>query len=194
MGNYLALVNKNNRFLKEMVEGFEFVEITDNYGDPSFVEQRTYNAFLALQEKMKEKGINVSINSAGRTVEFQKKAFLDLEREFGTAYAHEHTALPNFSEHHTGLAIDVKLEREKPSLLSKLKIGNREDKAKMYACLHKELSNFGFILRYTKEKQEITGFPPERWHIRFVGKNNAKEIEESGLCLEEFLQDKDKVA
>lgn len=192
MGDYLALVNRDHAFKKEMVEGFEFVDLVDNYGDPSFVETRAYSGFLALKDCMKEKGIKVSINSAGRTREYQEKAFLDLEKENGTEYAKAHTAEPGFSEHHTGLAIDVKLERVKPTFFTKLGIGAKEDKAKMYAELHKELSNYGFIQRYTEDKKDITGFPPERWHIRFVGKSNAKEIEANKLSLEEFLKQKEK--
>lgn len=192
MGDYLALINKQNRYSSEMVEGFKFIDVLANDNVETQVEARTFNAFLALQERMKELGIKVSINSARRTPEDQRRVFLELEQEFGTDYAQAHTALPYFSEHHTGLAIDVRLEREKPSILTKLRIGTREDKAKMYATFHNELADFGFIERYTKEKQGITGYPAERWHIRFVGKEYAKQIKESGLCLEEFLKEKSK--
>lgn len=192
MGNYLALVNKQNRYSNEMVEGFKFIDVIANDNVETQVEARTYNAFNALCERMKEFGIKVSINSARRTPEDQTRVFLELEQEYGTEYAKAHTALPYYSEHHTGLAIDVRLERERPNILTKLRIGAKEDKAKMYAIFHNQLADFGFIERYTQEKQIITGYPAERWHIRFVGQEYARQIKQSGLCLEEFLKEKSK--
>ena len=188
MGDYLALVNKENKFNPQMVEGFKFNEIVDNYGDTGFVEQQAFEAFCALKQRVSELGVKMTINSAGRTIEDQKKAFLDLEKEYGTEYAKSHTAMPGFSEHHTGLAIDVKLEKENPNVFERFKAKIHNNKNKLYEILDSELTNFGFIKRYTADKSEITGFPPERWHIRFVGRSNALAIAKEGLCLEEYVE------
>ena len=69
-----------------------------------------------------------------------------------------------------------------------MKQPNKEEKDLMYANLHASLEQFGFILRYTKDKQETTGFKPERWHIRYVGLENAKAMNEKGMCLEEYVE------
>ena len=58
----------------------------------------------------------------------------------------------------------------------------------MYATLHSELEQFGFIVRFTEGKRHITGVRPEPWHLRYVGVENAKTINERGLCLEEYVE------
>ena len=58
---------------------------------------------------------------------------------------------------------------------------------KEYKWLMDHAHEYGFILRYTAEKQSITGIIPEPWHWRFVGVEHAKAIKDSGLCLEEYV-------
>lgn len=84
-------------------------------------------------------------------------------------------ARPGTSEHHTGMAIDFN------------SVSPNFENTKMYKWLDKNAQDYGFILRYTKDKQSITGVIHEPWHWRFVGINKAKEIKASGLCLEEYL-------
>ena len=85
-------------------------------------------------------------------------------------------AKPRTSEHHTGLAIDFN--------------GVRDDfyKTKEYDWLIKNASKYGFILRYPKDKIDITGVVYEPWHFRYVGKDFAKEIARTGLCYEEYIE------
>jgi len=85
-------------------------------------------------------------------------------------------ARPGTSEHHTGMAIDFN------------SVEDSFEYTDEYEWLSKNAQNYGFILRYTKEKQPKTGVIHESWHWRFVGINKAKEIKASGLCLEEFLE------
>ena len=79
-------------------------------------------------------------------------------------------AVPGTSEHQTGLAVDI--------------TGTK----KMYEWLEDNSWKYGFILRYPEDKIKITGIKYEPWHFRYVGKPLAKEIYDSGLCLEEYLQ------
>ena len=58
---------------------------------------------------------------------------------------------------------------------------------KAYKWLLKNAENYGFILRYPKEKEDITGVIYEPWHWRYVGKENAIEMNEKNMCLEEFV-------
>ena len=168
----------------------------------TFVEKETFLAFKQLSEFMQKKyGIALFLTSAGRTIQTQQKVLNDFIAEMGEEEALKTVALPGTSEHHTGLALDVKPEIAHstpvqavidklplPEKIAYLKQPTREQKAEMYALLHHNLAKFGFIQRYTKEKQDITGYKPEPWHIRFVGKEHAKAIAESGMCLEEYIQ------
>ena len=86
-------------------------------------------------------------------------------------------AEPGASEHHLGLAFDVNVPGT--SAFS----GTRQ-----CTWLHKNCWDYGFIIRYQKEKEAITGFSAEAWHIRYVGRNHALNIRDLNLCLEEYLE------
>ena len=81
------------------------------------------------------------------------------------------------SEHHLGLAFDLNVPGAKTF-----------SSTKQYKWLKEHCWDYGFIIRYTKEKQEITGFNPEAWHIRYVGKEHSQYMKEHDLCLEEYIQ------
>ena len=81
------------------------------------------------------------------------------------------------SEHHLGLAFDLNVPGAKTF-----------SSTKQYKWLKEHCWDYGFIMRYTKEKQEITGFNPEAWHIRYVGVPHALYMKEHDLCLEEYIQ------
>ena len=82
------------------------------------------------------------------------------------------------SEHHLGLAFDINVPG-----------ASTFSSTKQYKWLKEHCWDFGFILRYTKEKEKITGFEAEAWHIRYVGENHAQYMKEHDLCLEEYIQD-----
>lgn len=86
-------------------------------------------------------------------------------------------AEPGCSEHQLGLAIDINV----PGASSFA--GTKQCK-----WLHEHCWEFGFIVRYTADKKEITGFEAEAWHIRYVGTEHALRIRELGMCLEEYLE------
>ena len=83
---------------------------------------------------------------------------------------------PGTSEHHTGLAFDMTVPGQTFKFTEQCK------------WLHKHCWEYGFIVRYTDDKQDITGFLGEDWHIRYVGKEHSLNMRDSGLCLEEYLQ------
>ena len=86
-------------------------------------------------------------------------------------------AEPVCSEHHLGLAFDV--NKQGASTFAS---------TKQSAWLNEHCWEYGFIIRYQKEKEEITGFIAEPWHIRYVGVEHAMYMKEHGLCLEEYIQ------
>ena len=81
------------------------------------------------------------------------------------------------SEHHTGLAFDMTVPGTSAF------VGTKQ-----CTWLHANCWDYGFIIRYTDDKQDITGFMGEEWHIRYVGKEHSLNMKDSGLCLEEYLQ------
>ena len=86
-------------------------------------------------------------------------------------------AEPGTSEHHLGLAVDINVPNT-----SAFK-GTKQQK-----WLHAHCWEYGFIVRYTADKEKITGYAAEEWHIRYVGVEHAMKIKELGLCLEEYIE------
>ncbi|MBE5821569.1 MAG: D-alanyl-D-alanine carboxypeptidase family protein [Clostridiales bacterium] len=91
-------------------------------------------------------------------------------------------ALPGFSEHHTGLAIDIYSNQTR--LYDNISFENTY----AFRWLKNNSYRFGFILRYPKDKSNITNISFEPWHYRFVGYNAAKYMYDNNLCLEEFIE------
>lgn len=133
----------------------------------------------------KKDGITLTPYSTYRSYELQERNYNNLTNEYAVKYglskkdAAKKAATvilpPGTSEHNLGLAIDV------CNTLDSFANGVE------YAWLQKHAHEYGFILRYTAEKQPITGIVPEPWHWRYVGVEYAKKIKDSGLCLEEYL-------
>jgi len=108
------------------------------------------------------------VGSAYRTSAEQEQLF----KELGPSVA----AQPGYSEHQTGLAFDFSYSG----------LSDKETN-RMWNWLADNAYKYGFILRYPKGKEDITGFAYEPWHYRYVGKQAAKAIYEKGLVLEEYL-------
>ena len=85
-------------------------------------------------------------------------------------------ARPGTSEHHTGLAADFNMADDK------------FETTEMYRWMQQHAADYGFVMRYSGEKQEITGVIHESWHYRFVGINAAKEMNRLNMCLEEYVE------
>ena len=89
-------------------------------------------------------------------------------------------AVPGCSEHQMGLAVDI-VDASWPEL------DQSQEQTAVQQWLMAHCAEYGFILRYPVDKSEITGIGYEPWHYRYVGKRNAGNIMDSGLCLEEYL-------
>ena len=160
--NYLILVNKENKIPDDYEENTDLVDILDVDGEKTKLEKETLEKFYELQKDALNNGLEIVINSAFRSVKRQMELSKELEEENGIEYVLKYVATPGFSEHHTGLAVDVGLRQN-----GKVVIENEERTVKlhMYEKLHTLLANHGFILRYPKGKEEITGYRYEPWHI-----------------------------
>ncbi len=144
----------------------------------------------ALEKMLKaarEEGVTKWQVSAGfrsytlqeRTLESKISAYLrsnrDWSRKKARSAALRTVAEPGYSEHQTGLAIDINVP------------GTSFSGTKQCKWLHAHCWEYGFIVRYTAEKKAITGYDAESWHIRYVGVDHALRIRDLGLCLEEYL-------
>ena len=185
--DYLVLVNKTHPINTEFAKNLELVTVDTVYEDETTdVEKNTYSAYLELQAALKKQGIEIGIDSAYRSLEYQEKIMREFIEKYGEEYARNTVAIPGTSEHHTGFAIDIV-----PKVDGEWKCENEDMMAlpELFAIIHKELPKHGFILRFPKEKEEITGYSYEPWHIRYVGSvKTAQKITESSLSLEEYLK------
>lgn len=182
--NYLVVVNKSNMIEDSYYNNLELVECKDILGDTISVEKETYNAYIKLKEYLKNMNINIELDSAYRSIEEQQEIIDEYTEKYGIEYVNKFVAPIKTSEHHTGLALDIGLIIDNKKYIDSDELFNKED---IYLVIHKYLHKFGFILRYPKDKEDITGYNYEPWHIRYVGKEVASIIYNNNITLEEYI-------
>ena len=132
-------------------------------------------AFLKLIAQMKEEGYAISDNYSGfRSYATQAQLYQSYVNQEGQAAADRYSARPGYSEHQTGLAFDV-IGTD----------GQLVEDAGAAQWLLDHAPDYGFVVRYPRGKESITGYMHEEWHLRYIGKE-AKDIAASGLTLEEY--------
>lgn len=186
---YIRLINKDHPLGKDYIPP-DLTEISDTRKDRKAVQMREYaaKALDAMFVEMRAAGFtDVSVTSAYRSYDYQTQRFNDTMNNYmkrydrDTAYAKTaaEIALPGCSEHQSGLCADLhNLPAASQSFESK----------EAYKWLIAHCADFGFILRYPKDKEDVTEIIFEPWHYRFVGRYHAKRIMQSGLCLEEYCE------
>ncbi len=132
-------------------------------------------AWNAMVAAAKEDGITLRIISGYRSYRTQQTLYNNYVARNGQAEADTYSARPGHSEHQTGLAFDI----------NEISYAFGESAAGRWVAEH--AAEYGFIIRYPKEKQEITGYVYEPWHLRYLGTELATDVYESGLCLEEYF-------
>ena len=183
--NYLILVNTTHKMPEDYIDSVELVEMRGCDDEIFRVEKQAAEQFCRLQKASEQAGIEILLSSAYRSVGRQQEIKDEFLAEYGEDYVRRYVAVPGYSEHHTGLALDFVAR-----INGKWLIENEEiiDRAQELQPVYDLLPGFGFILRYLKGKEEITGYPAEPWHIRYVGDPAvAAEIMERGITLEEYL-------
>ncbi len=144
--------------------------LPENYGTE--IDSNAYTAFIKMKQ---ESGFDMQIVSGFRSFDTQKDVFESWCRIDGYEKASMYSAKPGHSEHQTGLAIDVtSIEAD---------YGDTAEGKWLAENCYK----YGFIIRYPKDKTDITGYIYEPWHIRYLGSSTAKLVYQSGLTLEEFF-------
>ena len=145
-----------------------------SYG-PGGLTDECESAFEEMQEAAAEEGLDLYVASGFRSYELQASLYQRYCDRDGKAAADTYSARPGHSEHQTGLAIDL-------NSISSDFAYTAEGQWVSEHCWE-----YGFILRYPADKVDITGYMYEPWHIRYLGRDTAKAVYESGLCLEEYL-------
>lgn len=179
----LLLVNPWN----ELPDGFS-VELTQLQNGHA-VDSRAYPDLQDMMDDMRAEGLSPLICSSYRTTEKQQTLYSNqvnayLAQGYPQQKAEEEAgkwvAVPNTSEHQTGLAVDI-------VDISYQILDEKQEDTAVQKWLMENSWKYGYILRYPNEKSEITGIYYEPWHYRYVGKDAAEEIYEQGICLEEYL-------
>lgn len=182
---YLMLVNRDY-ILPDDYTVKTAKTVIDVYGgyDRGYLDYRVAPHYIEMYNAALEDGLKLSPLSGYRSVARQKNNFENLIRDYmnkgyskaqATVLASEIILPPSTSEHNAGLAMDI--------LSLEVSFENSDE----FAWLQEHAADYGFILRYPKDKQKITKITYEPWHWRYVGVKAAKEMKASGECLEEYL-------
>ena len=183
--DYMALVNKTHALPDDWEDKLEIVHMTNSVGDDVEVEKKAYDAYLELKAELEKEGVYVDLDSARRSVAEQQRIMDDFTEKYGADYAAKTVAKPRYSEHHTGLALDLYL------IIDGKDVVENEDMIQypeIWSKIHAKLADYGFILRYLDGSEHITGYGYEPWHIRYLDNvDTAKEITSKGVTFEEYL-------
>ena len=177
--DYLLLVNRDNLLDKTYIPN-DLVDSKSIYRDNILIVKKVYEMFNIMKMDALKLKFDIDIMSGYRTYDYQDKIYNKLILEKGLNYAFRHIASPGASEHQTGLAIDICVYRDGKCYIEH-EITNFEE----IKWLHKNAHKYGFILRYPDNKEEVTGYNYEPWHLRYVG-NMASYIYYNNLTLEEY--------
>lgn len=166
-----------------MVDGITYVDgilvANKTYALPQSyapgVDDEAQAAFDEMAAAAAQDGISLFIASGYRSYDYQKGLYERYVARDGKAEADTYSARPGHSEHQTGLAFD----------LNKVDSSFAGTPEALWIAEH--CHEYGFILRYPQDKEAVTGYCYEPWHVRYLGVDTAAAVYESGLCLEEYL-------
>lgn len=142
---------------------------------PGGLTSETQQAFSELHNAMAAEGLSLWVASGYRSYDYQAGLYRKYVNRDGKAAADRYSARAGYSEHQTGLAFDVN------------QVDDSFANTPQAKWLAEHAWEYGFIIRYPKGKEGVTGYQYEPWHLRYLGKETAKAVQDSGLCLEEYL-------
>lgn len=184
----LLVVNEENPLPEDYNYGANTVQIAKKYlnGGNNRFDEGAYPYLVAMIEAAWRDNVKLYVWSPYRSYNDQQMVFENnvksvmkekgLNKTDAEKEVRKTVLYPGTSEHHTGLCADFNMADD------------RFSDTEMFTWLCNNAANYGFILRYPSDKEDITSVDYESWHWRFVGINRAKEINSLGLCLEEFCQ------
>ena len=171
------LVNKYN-YLKEdyIPDNLESINLDYARSGMQLVKEAK-DSYEAMAKEAKKENLTLVAMSSYRSYEYQEKLYNNYVKIDGVEKADTYSSRPGFSEHQTGLSVDIYDGK-----------GNYEefDKTKEFEWLQKNGYKYGFILRFPKGKEYLTGYDYESWHYRYVGTKIATYIHDNDLTFEEY--------
>lgn len=185
-----VLVNRNNLLSSKYVP-CNLVSLDDNkdnfhqYKNPCLKPMLRADILpdlFDMLEKAKKNGFCIIVDSGYRAYDYQLEILEQKIEEFGEEKAYQFAALPGSSEHQTGLCFDIAYLYNG---VYKYKVNENDEEIKW---LINNSYKYGFILRYPKGKEKVTGYPFEPWHYRYVGKKLAKILYDNNETLEEYYR------
>ena len=178
--------------------GWNLILVNDNYSIPNNyevkltelsngekVDSRIYPQLQQMFDDARATGLELFVREGYRTSQDQKDIMDERIQQYrdegysqseAKKLAEEYVAEPGTSEHELGIAVDINADTSKCSSDA------------VYTWLANNAYRYGFIKRYPEDKIEITGVNNEPWHYRYVGIDVAQEMQEKGLCLEEYIE------
>ena len=163
------LVNKFH-YLNEDYLPDDIVPISNWYAyEGHSTKKEVYDHYVSMWNDANEQGLVLLVNSSYRTFEEQQEQY-DMSND-------DYASRPGYSEHQTGLALDIVSDGIQ---------GNEFENTDEFKWLQENAHKYGFILRYPKDKEYITGYNYESWHYRYVGEELATKVKESGLTYDEY--------
>ena len=174
--NYL-LVNKFNYLDSNYIP--ENLELLNNSYAKSgiYLVKEAKDNIERLIDKAKNDGMNIRVISAYRSYSYQENLYNNYVKNDGVENADTYSARPGYSEHQTGLVVDVTRAFDD---------FNNFENTDEYNWMLENAHNYGFILRYPKDKEDITTYSFEAWHYRYVGVELAQKIKASNLTFDEY--------
>ena len=177
---YLTLVNNDNMFNSSFLYDIDIM----NYDHFFSLERETMFSFMMLRDYLLRNGIDMRLTNAFVSVSTQILLYRDALVKYSEKYVTDNYEEPLYTEHHTGLCFDFCIYDNGCFIYQ---IDDVKRKIILDAAFR-----LGFILRYPKGKENITGHRYEPNHLRYVGIKNADIINSNDLCLEEFINCKIK--
>ena len=173
-----TLVNKFY-YLEEDFKPENIITVTNEYTrDTARLNKLAYENFVKMADAAKEEGLTLKITTGYRDYYFQRTLYNNYVRSDGVKLADTYSARPGFSEHQLGYSAD---------LTNKNIVGfDKFEYTEEYKWLQDNAYKYGFIMRYPKDKEYITGYQFESWHYRYVGNDIAKYIYENNITYEEY--------
>lgn len=170
----LLLVNKYHELPSTYIP--DDLVVAQGCGNPTLT-QEAAQAYELMCQDVTKAGLMMSDATSYRSYSFQASLYASYLKSYGQTYTDTISARPGFSEHQTGLAIDLNAGDAHFGLFVT---------TKTYLWVSEHCTDYGFILRYPSGKEAVTGYRFESWHYRYVGIDTAKAIQESGLTLDEY--------
>lgn len=174
--SYDMLINKHRFLSKDFVpDNLEKINSEYSNGNDLKANKVAVNAFIAMAQDASRNGLSLVINSAYRSYSEQERIVDTYKKLYGDDYVNKYVARPGYSEHQTGLSFDIGSKNS-----------NIFSNSKEYQWILNNSYKYGFIHRFPKNAEDITGISNEPWHFRYVGKKIAKIIYENKMTLEEY--------